>query len=96
MRLPHELKQHFREWLESRYPDRAAHIISLIQQMNGRKDYDNNFCDAHAGAERVCGHYPQEGADSFEKAKLHRAWNTALDTSRFVPPRIASPQGKLF
>jgi len=49
VRLPHEFKQLFREWLELLYPDRAAHIISLIQQMNGGKDYDSNF------ATRMCG-----------------------------------------
>jgi hypothetical protein len=30
------------------------------------------------------------------KAGLDRAWDTVLDASRFVPPRIASPQGELF
>jgi DNA repair photolyase len=37
------LKQLFLEWLEVQYPGRASHIISLIQQMNGGKDYDSNF-----------------------------------------------------
>jgi DNA repair photolyase len=49
VRLPHELKQLFREWLELHYPDRAAHIISLIQQMNGGKDYDSNFATRMRG-----------------------------------------------
>ncbi|MDR6937472.1 hypothetical protein [Luteibacter sp. 3190] len=30
------------------------------------------------------------------KAGLHRAWDTVLDTSRFVAPRVFSPQGELF
>ncbi|QWT19513.1 hypothetical protein KPL74_17415 [Bacillus sp. NP157] len=29
-------------------------------------------------------------------AELHKAWDTVLDTSRFVAPRIVSPQGELF
>src|SRR6185436_11402360 len=33
MRLPHELKQLFREWLELHLPERAAHVMSLMQQM---------------------------------------------------------------
>jgi len=40
MRLPHELKQLFREWLELHFPERAAHVMSLMQQMHGGKDYD--------------------------------------------------------
>ncbi|WP_369925665.1 hypothetical protein [Xanthomonas sp. NCPPB 2632] len=33
---------------------------------------------------------------AMRKAGLHRAWDTVLDTSRFVPPRVHSPQGELF
>ena len=43
MRLPHELKQLFREWLELHLPERAAHVMSLMQQMHGGKDYDSRF-----------------------------------------------------
>jgi hypothetical protein len=43
LRLPHELKDVWREWLELHYPDRAAHVMSLIQQMRGGKDYDSRF-----------------------------------------------------
>ncbi|WP_343218408.1 radical SAM protein [Luteibacter aegosomatissinici] len=49
IRLPHELKQLFREWLDVHYPEKAAHIISLIQQMNGGKDYDSNFATRMRG-----------------------------------------------
>ena len=43
LRLPHELKVMFREWLEDHYPDRAAHVMSLINQARGGKDYDSQF-----------------------------------------------------
>ena len=43
LRLPHEVKTLFREWLADRYPDRAQHVMSLIRQARGGKDYDAAF-----------------------------------------------------
>lgn len=96
VRLPHELKQLFREWLELHYPDRAAHIISLIQQMNGGKDYDSNFATRMRGQGVFADIIRKRVQVATRKAGLDRAWDTVLDTSQFVPPRIHSPQGELF
>src|SRR5258706_13770296 len=35
LRLPHEVKQLFRDWLEQHHPLRAAHVMSLIPQAPG-------------------------------------------------------------
>ncbi|MBY6203508.1 PA0069 family radical SAM protein [Halomonas denitrificans] len=43
LRLPHELKTVFRDWLTQHYPDRAKHVMSLVRQMRGGKDYDSAF-----------------------------------------------------
>ena len=43
LRLPHEVKVLFREWLAEHYPDRAGHVMSLINQSRGGKDYDAQF-----------------------------------------------------
>jgi len=96
VRLPHELKQLFREWLELHYPDRASHIISLIQQMNDGKDYDSNFATRMRGQGVFADIIRKRVQVASRKAGLHRAWDTVLDTSQFVPPRIPSPQGDLF
>jgi DNA repair photolyase len=40
LRLPLEIKDLFREWLEANVPDRAKHVMSLVKQMRGGKDYD--------------------------------------------------------
>ncbi|MGF6495639.1 DNA repair photolyase [Luteibacter sp. 621] len=96
IRLPHELKQLFREWLDVHYPEKAAHIISLIQQMNGGKDYDSNFATRMRGQGVFADIIRKRVQVASRKAGLHRAWDTVLDTSKFVPPRIHSPQGELF
>jgi DNA repair photolyase len=87
LRLPREIKDLFREWLESDHPGRARRVMSLVRQMRGGKDYD-----AEWGA-RMKGQGPV--ADlmrvRFEAAKkrygLDGGWGS-LDLSKFrVPPR---------
>ncbi|MEM8689151.1 MAG: PA0069 family radical SAM protein, partial [Pseudomonadota bacterium] len=43
LRLPLELRELFREWLQSEFPDRAAHVLSLMKSMREGKDYDPTF-----------------------------------------------------
>ncbi|NKF22627.1 PA0069 family radical SAM protein [Solimonas marina] len=43
MRLPYEVKDLFREWLELHFPQRAAHVMSLVRQMRGGRDNDPQF-----------------------------------------------------
>ncbi|MFC0676440.1 PA0069 family radical SAM protein [Lysobacter korlensis] len=94
LRLPHELKQVWREWLELHYPDRAAHVMSLVQQMHGGKDYDAAFGRRMRGQ----GPFAQLIEQRFKKAHRRLGYGRlpALDASRFTPPRRPSPQGELF
>ena len=41
LRLPHEVKALFEEWLREHYPDRAEHVLSLVRQMHGGALYDS-------------------------------------------------------
>ncbi len=40
LRLPREIKDLFREWLDAEVPDRAKRVMSLVRQMRGGLDYD--------------------------------------------------------
>lgn len=40
LRLPHELKQLFREWLEAHFPQRAARVMAAVRELHGGRDYD--------------------------------------------------------
>jgi DNA repair photolyase len=94
LRLPHELKQVWREWLELHYPDRAAHVMSLVRQMRGGQDYDSAFGSRMRGE----GPFAQLLARRFAAAhrRLGFGRQPALDASAFVPPREPTPQGDLF
>jgi DNA repair photolyase len=43
LRLPLEIKDLFREWLASEFPDRADRVINLLRSMHGGQDYVAEF-----------------------------------------------------
>ncbi|MBN8913699.1 MAG: PA0069 family radical SAM protein [Rhizobiales bacterium] len=49
LRLPLELKDIFREWLASEFPDRASRVINLLRSMHGGKDYVAAFGERQKG-----------------------------------------------
>ena len=52
LRLPLEVAPLFRAWLDEHYPLRAAHVMSLIQQLRGGRDNDPNSARGCAAPER--------------------------------------------
>ncbi|KAB7766658.1 PA0069 family radical SAM protein [Xanthomonas maliensis] len=94
LRLPHELSQLWREWLQMHFPERAKHVMSLIQQMRGGKDYDSRFGQRMVGE----GPFAQLISQRFSKAYRHLGFGRMprLDSSQFRPPRPDTPQLALF
>ncbi|MEO6155224.1 MAG: PA0069 family radical SAM protein [Thermomonas sp.] len=94
LRLPHELKQVWREWLQLHYPQRADHVMSLVQQMRGGKDYDSAF------GSRMRGQGPFADLIAMRFAKTRKRLGfpglPALRTDLFVAPKQDTPQGDLF
>ena len=43
LRLPHEVLPLFVEWLDEHFPDRAGHVMSLVRQAGGGREYDARF-----------------------------------------------------
>jgi DNA repair photolyase len=96
LRLPHELKILFRDWLAEHYPDRAKHVMSLINQARGGKDYDSQFGTRMSGT----GPYAQLLRTRFDLAKRKLGFAPAgerygLNTALFKPPQIDTPQMRL-
>ncbi len=96
LRLPLELKPLFREWLETHFPDKARHVLSLIAQAHGGKLYNSAWSKRMAGS----GPYANMLRTRFDRAcrKLgfNQRSNEALDTTRFRPPQRAGEQLALF
>lgn len=99
LRLPHEVAPLFRDWLAAHYPLKAAHVMSLVQQSRGGKDYDARFGIRQRGT----GNYAELIRSRFELACARLGLSSGaragdregLDTTRFKPPR-SGPQLDLF
>ncbi len=96
LRLPHELKDLFREWLDLHAPQRADHVMSLIRQMRGGRDNDPRFGARMRGEGEFAELIRQRFRLACRKFGLDDTRDLALDATHFAPPRAASPQGELF
>jgi DNA repair photolyase len=86
LRLPREVKDLFRDWLAQHYPLRAAHVMSLVQQIRGGRDNDPAFGSRMRGE----GQFAELIGHRFKLACKRLGLNNErprLDTSRFRPPR---------
>jgi DNA repair photolyase len=91
LRLPHEVKILFREWLSAHYPDRAKHVMSLINQSRGGKDYDSEFGVRMRGT----GPYAELLRTRFELTARKLGFDNSSDphdlrTDLFRPPAASS------
>ena len=88
MRLPHELKTLFKEWLAQHYPQRAEHVMSIVRQMRGGKENDPHFGSRMTGT----GNYAELMEKRFDIAcrrfGINRREELDLDCSRFRPPSL--------
>jgi DNA repair photolyase len=85
LRLSHELKDLFKEWLAAERPDRAERVMSLVRQTRGGKENDARF------GHRMVGEGPVADmlVDRFRKARRRHGLDGKLSvrTDLFqVPP----------
>lgn len=96
LRLPWELKELVREWLELHFPERAEHVLSLVRQMRGGRDNDPRFGSRMRGEGEFAELIRQRFMVTTKRLGFGRGRDVQLDSSRFAPPRAAMPQGELF
>ena len=91
LRLPHELRQIFSDWLEQHVPDRAKHVLELIRQTRAGALSDSRFGQRFSGT----GAYADLLARRFARAA--RQWGLdkrlELDCSQFRAPTISPRPG---
>jgi len=95
LRLPLELKDLFREWLIENFPDRYRHVINLIRETRGGKDYDSTWGKRMTGSGPIAWMIGRR----FEVACQRLGFNLTsvkTTTEHFQPPRPASEQLDLF
>jgi len=89
LRLPWEIKDLFRDWLQHHHPLKAAHVMSRVQAMREGRDNDPEFGSRMKGT----GEFAQLLATRFRVAARRLGYDTGLrnatlDVTRFRPPRL--------
>src|SRR5512138_2504764 len=92
LRLPHEVKDLFREWLEANEPLRAKHVMSRLHAMRGGRDYDSRWGTRQRGE----GEYAELLRKRFELAcvrfGLNRGPRFTHNRTLFTPPSTGQRQ----
>ncbi|HJU33159.1 MAG TPA: PA0069 family radical SAM protein [Hyphomicrobiaceae bacterium] len=94
LRLPLEIKDLFREWLQSEFPNRAAHSIGILRSMHGGRDYTPQWGVRQRGR----GPYAEQIALRFRLAAKRLRLNEQtyrLRIDLFRPPVPAGGQLRL-
>ncbi len=50
LRLPHEVREVFKDWLDAALPERAAKVMSLVRSVRDGKEYDATFGRRQVGS----------------------------------------------
>ena len=82
LRLPFEVKELFKDWLDKHFPLKADHVMSLVRQMRGGREYDSTW----GVRQRGTGVYADLLARRFKLACERLGLNASrqrLDTHRF-------------
>ena len=93
LRLPHEVKDLFAEWLQTHEPLKADHVLNRIYDSRGGKAYDSTFGVRMRGT----GHYAELLAQRFLLAMKKLAFpGSPLLSSSLFKPKPLSGQMDLF
>ncbi|HSJ39632.1 MAG TPA: radical SAM protein, partial [Xanthobacteraceae bacterium] len=91
LRLPYELKDLFREWLEHNEPLKAKHVMSRLQAMRGGKDNDSRFGVRQRGEGEYAALLAQRFSAACARLGLKERERFAHDLTLFRPP-VLGPQ----
>ena len=95
LRLPLEIKDLFQEWLAVHAPMKAKHVMSLVRDTRGGKDYDSRWFTRQRGEGPYAELIDRRFRLACEKLGLNTARMT-LDCSQFRLPPRAGDQLALF
>jgi DNA repair photolyase len=92
LRLPWEVKDLFREWLAEHFPDRAAHVMSIVRGMRGERDNDPDFGTRMHAVGPVAQLIRQRFQLACRRLGFPPERQNGLPTNLFRPPLRTHPQ----
>lgn len=95
LRLPHEIKDLFKDWLEQHEPLKAARVMNTIRDLRGGREYDAQFFSRQRGTGVYADLIARRFAQACERLSLNHN-RVELRIDLFRPPREATPQLDMF
>ena len=95
LRLPGEIAELFREWLEAHFPDKAAHVINLTKETRGGAKYDSRWGLRSVGSGPYANMLQQRFKVALRKYGLDNG-SYGFDTTQFRRPPRKGDQLNLF
>lgn len=95
LRLPHEVKQLFRTWLQTHYPLKASHVMNRVRDIRGGRDNDPEFASRMRGNGIYAAIIEQRFRAICERLGLNRT-DVLLETSLFRRTAKQKNQIELF
>ena len=96
LRLPHELKDLFREWLATHFPLKAEHVMALIRELRGGQQNDPRFGTRMSGEGELASLIRNRFRLAARRAGLGEERRRSLDVQAFQRPEPLAPQLALF
>ena len=92
LRLPYELNDLFREWLETHEPLKAKHVLTRLNAMHGGKDYDSAWGRRQSGQGEYATLLRQRFMTACTRYGLKTGERFVHNTTLFKPPRTGPEQ----
>ncbi|QIB36237.1 PA0069 family radical SAM protein [Ancylobacter pratisalsi] len=95
LRVPLEIRDLFKEWLLAHFPDRYRHVLTLLKELHGGKEYDSTFGKRMTGSGPYAWTLARRFEIAVERLGLNRR-HTRLTTRAFTRPPRTGQQLSLF
>ncbi|NOT19476.1 MAG: PA0069 family radical SAM protein [Sideroxydans sp.] len=92
LRLPYELKDLFKDWLNVHYPLKAEHVMSRLREMRGGKENDSEFGSRFRGNGLFAELLVKRFKLACERLGLNQGERVSLDTTKFIRPNLNGQQ----
>jgi DNA repair photolyase len=86
LRLPWEVKDIFRDWLERNYPLKAKHVMSRVHEMRGGRDNDPCFGSRMSGTGLLADLLEKRFEIACGRIGFNRERESGLNTTLFASP----------
>lgn len=96
VRLPHEIKNLFEEWLDTHYPLKTSHVMNMISDIRSGKKNDSEFYTRMSGTGVYADLIKNRFIKACKKNNLKVGEKVSFDMTQFVKPVLSGQQHTLF